>query len=428
MNATLVAAARRAGAAFAIATLPITAAFAQIPNVSSAAFGMGGNYTAVARGYDAVAWNPAMLGLPGSSGFSLAVVSAGGTSGLDPIDLGAFKPYGGQIIPDAVKREWLSRVTASGGESGRATGGFTPLAMSLGNFALQLSSVAYADGKMTPDAFEAVFFGNAGRDSVPRPLEFAGSDVRMSVFSTVAVGYGMPVSDHLALGVTAKFVVGNFMLAGRDDGSALTMDNVQVRFPMVYTHADSNGATKFDNGSGYGLDVGAAWRSGRLTVGGSLQNLVNTFRWNTSGFKAKAGAASFDGTTNATDFTDKPYDTAPASLRQIVSDDHFEPALALGAAYRVDRALLVSGDVRQRVSEKGVKLGERTQVGVGAEYRGIPFVPLRAGLTQYADGTAISGGLGVAVGPVEVGLSGSLRTHRTGGNDAGLMLGVLSIR
>ena len=432
MNATLVAAARRTGAALVVATLAWgaapTLASAQLPNVSTAAFGMGGNYTAVARGYNALAWNPAMLGLAGNPGFSLGLMSAGGTSGLDPIDLSAFKPYDGQVIPDAVKRAWLQKVTASGGETGSLNGGATPIALSIGPVAFQLSTAAYASGKMTPDAFEAVMFGNAGFDSVARPLNFSGSDVRMSVFTTAALGYGMPIGDHLAVGITGKYIVGNFMLDGRDNGSALTMNNVQVRFPMVYTQPDSNASAALNNGSGYGMDLGAAWRSGRLTIGGALQNVVNTFKWDTAGFKSKAGTADFDGTTNTTNFDDQPYASAPQSLRQAVTDDKFHPTLALGAAFRVNRRLLVSGDMRQNVSDKGIKLGERTQVGVGAELRVIPFVPLRAGVTQFSDGTAISGGAGVSFLGVEVGVAGSLRTHSNGGGrDAGLMLGVLSI-
>ena len=432
MNASLVAATRRTGAALVAAALAWAVApravSAQIANASTAAFGMGGNFTAVARGYNALAWNPAMLGLPGNPGFSLAVVSAGGSSGLDPIDLAAFKPYDGQIIPDAVKREWLQRVTASGGESGRLNGGVTPIALSVGPVAFQLSTTAYASGKMTPDAFEAVMFGNAGFDSVARPLDFSGSDVRMSVFTTGALGYGMPIGDHLAVGITGKYIVGNFMLDGHDNGSALTMNNVQVRFPIVYTQADSNASASLNNGSGYGVDVGAAWRSGRLTLGGALQNLVNTFKWDTAGFKSKAGTASFDGTTNTKKFDDQPYSIAPQALRQAVADDKFHPTLALGAAFRVNRMLLVSGDMRQQVSDKGIKLGERTQVGVGAELRLIPFVPLRAGVTQFSDGTAFSGGAGVSFLGLEVGVAGSLRT-RTGSSakEAGLMLGVLSI-
>ena len=428
MNATLVAAARRTGAALVVCALTSTVVSAQLPNVSTAAFGMGGNYTAVARGYNALAWNPAMLGMSGNPGFSLGLMSAGGTSGLDPIDLSAFKPYDGQVIPDAVKRAWLQKVTARGGETGNLNGGATPIALSIGHFAFQLSTAAYASGKMTPDAFEAVMFGNAGFDSVARPLDFSGSDVRMSVFTTGAVGYGMPIGDHLAVGVTGKYIVGNFMLDGRDNGSALTMNNVQVNFPMVYTQADSNASTTLNNGRGYGVDVGAAWRSGRLTIGGALQNVVNTFEWDTVGFKSKAGTASFDGTTNTTNFDDQPYGAAPQSLRQAVADDRFHPTLAVGAAFRVNRRLLVSGDMRQNVSDKGIKLGERTQVGVGAELRLIPFVPLRAGVTQFSDGTAISGGAGVSFLGVEVGVAGSLRTHTNGGGrDAGLMLGVLSI-
>ena len=48
------------------------AATAQLPNASPVATGVGGAYTARARGYDAVAWNPANLGMPNNPGFALS--------------------------------------------------------------------------------------------------------------------------------------------------------------------------------------------------------------------------------------------------------------------------------------------------------------------------------------------------------------------
>ena len=67
-------------------------------NASVAAFGMAGNYTAAAKGYDAVAWNPANLGFAPPM-FSMSILSGGGTTGLDPVKLSDFSPFPGQSHP-----------------------------------------------------------------------------------------------------------------------------------------------------------------------------------------------------------------------------------------------------------------------------------------------------------------------------------------
>ena len=88
---------RTLGAAAALACIAHSGA-AQQPNASAAAFGMAGNFMALATGSNAVAWNPAMLGM-NSPAFSLNLFSAGGVTGLDPVKL---TPQGGTTITKSV--------------------------------------------------------------------------------------------------------------------------------------------------------------------------------------------------------------------------------------------------------------------------------------------------------------------------------------
>ncbi len=48
----------------------------QLPSASTATLATANNYTALARGFTAIATNPAGLGMPGNPGFSLASCSA----------------------------------------------------------------------------------------------------------------------------------------------------------------------------------------------------------------------------------------------------------------------------------------------------------------------------------------------------------------
>lgn len=414
-------------ASAAITALLASSATAQQPNASTPAFGMGGNYTALARGYDAVAWNPALLGLSDRPGFSLTMATAGGYSGLHPIDLASFKPFEGENIPLAVREEWLTQVTARGGEQGRIDGGATLLALSAGPIAIQVATSAYADAKLTPDAFEAVFFGNSGRTGTPHDLSFAGSRMDGAAFTTGALSYGfqppipLPLGE-LSIGLTGKYVVGHTIARAEDAGSTITTGPVLLRFPVIY----GDPSDKIDHGRGVGVDLGAAWSLDNLTLSATVQNVMNSFTWDTTALRVKMATGSFDfGGQSTMEFMDVPYDSAPATLRQEIADARFARVFAAGAAYTVTDYLTIAGDVRHAAS--GMVAGPRDAIGAGAELRVLGFLPLRAGLTRVDGGWQYAGGVGLSVFGAEMSVSAAKRTLPGGGSAAGLMVGVVAI-
>src|SRR2546423_7779795 len=107
---------RRLALATAVLAGLAASAHAQLPNASAAAFGMGGNFTAVAKGYEAVAWNAANLAMPDRPFLSLGIGIAGGSAGMDPIDVGALASYGGQGIDSATRVAGVGKGRAAGGE------------------------------------------------------------------------------------------------------------------------------------------------------------------------------------------------------------------------------------------------------------------------------------------------------------------------
>ena len=84
-------------------------------NASAAAAGMGGNYTAVARNFNAVAWNPANLGMTGNSRFSLALSPQFGL-GTGPVTLADLKEYEGVVVPANVREAWLQKIIDNRGD------------------------------------------------------------------------------------------------------------------------------------------------------------------------------------------------------------------------------------------------------------------------------------------------------------------------
>jgi len=392
-------------------------ASAQIPNASAAALGMGGNHAAVARGYAAVAWNPAMLGLPGGPGSSFALLPFTVGAGLHTLRLGSLADFAGDSVPRAERERWLTDIERQGGERGDAGGDVTFLAASRGPFAFQLSTVAYATADLSPGAAELVLFGNAGRTGEACTCLLDGSTLDGHAISTGAVSFGFPIEweqgSPAALGVTLKYSVGHGLVHGVDLGSALTPDaRVDVGFPTITTDAGS-----FRNsGSGWGVDLGFAVVERGVTYSVAMQNVVHGFRWDTERLRYRPGTAVFNRDVQRADFDEAPFESAPLQLRELVEGLRFNRVLSFAMARSAGSALTLSADYRRRLGEGGIDGGPARHVGGGAEYR-LPFVALQAGGALLSDGYQIGGGAGLTLGPIKV---GAALLHRGGDAGSGL--------
>jgi hypothetical protein len=425
---------RSAVALLALGVSLPAAAGAQQVNASAAAYGLGGNFTARARGAHAVAWNPANLGLAGNPGFSFQLLSLSSTSGLNPIDLGHLKEFEGKVIPAATREEWVQLATEQGGETGSGDLGFGIFAFSAGPLALQVSTTAYGSASLAPDAVEAIFFGNAGRTGVVKSFNFAGSSLKAGAFSSAALSYGLGLGDRsgssggMSIGVTGKYIIGHGLGIARDNGSTTTPDVVTVNLPMVYV-SDTAAKTLSGGGTGIGVDVGFAWQSAGTTFGVTVQNVVNTFAWDESKLVFRSGQARFDEPTGSTtSFEEEPFANAPASLKNEITNNKFKPIIAAGLSRDVTSMITVTADARQQLTDDlSIQFGPKTQVGGGVELRLIPLVPIRAGATYVTGGFGVSGGVGVRVLGFEIAAAGMLR-KRDDKNETGAMVSIVNIR
>jgi hypothetical protein len=207
------------------------------------------------------------------------------------------------------------------------------------------------------------------------------------------------------------------------DGSAITANNIGVAFPVVHTSANKAGFS----GSGFGLDVGYIRKAGATTLSASARNVFNTFAWDTSAMVARVGSATFDGTTNRSDFTQTDYATAPAVLRQRVAVYTLKPSLAVGLAHEYGKNVTVTIDLQQQFGDDAaILIGPKTQVGAGIEYRGLRALPLRAGGSYITNGFAVSGGTALRLGRGELGVGVRYRSL-SGASDIGLMFSILAM-
>jgi len=385
---------------------------AQLPNASTAALGMGDNYTAVARGYQAVAWNPALLGVPGGPAHSLMAGQFRLVTGLDPVTLGDIADHEGEVVSLETRRRWLRRIGANNGESGVGGADVTWFAGQLGRFGVQVSTTGRAAAELSPGAAELFLFGNAGYlDGEPRAIDIDDSRLDGSAVTTAALSYAQPIvagAGTFSLGATVKYAVGHFMMLGENHGSSITADpTIDLQFPLVST----NGGLR--NGSGIGFDVGVAYAVDRLTVGAVLENVFNTFEWDTGNLVYRPGAALLDGDNFDTDFEKQPFVSAPADLRRRVDDAGFGRALRAGVAYGVDDALTLSADIHSRFGGTDFTDEPDFHAGAGAQYQVAPFLQLRGGAAAISGGVQVGGGIGLQLGPIGIDAAFARRGDQT---------------
>lgn len=392
-------------------------AVAQLPSASTAALGMGENLTAGARGYDATAWNPANLGLHGNPLASGAFFPARGSAGLAPVGPGDLADFAGADVPSGVRQGWLDRIRAEGREQGSAGADLSIVSVQVRSIGFQVSTSARALADVSADAAELILFGNTGADGTPRNLALADSRIDGAWTSTAALafGHGFPAgkAGRVAFGVTAKYTLGHVLAYGKDNGSRFDADPLQASldFPVITTDS----ASRFNNGAGFGLDLGVAWQRPRWTAGVTLRNLANSFRWKEDRLRYRSAHAFFAADSSASaDFDDeRPFAEAPASLRQEVLDLGFKPVLSAGVAFRPTPRLLVDADIRQRLGDGGIEIDPQTHAGVGAEFRPVAWLPLRAGAAYVTGGAEIAGGFGIELGSYALGASLARRAGST---------------
>jgi hypothetical protein len=410
--------------------LNTSALHAQQANPSVVAFGMGNNYTAAARGYETIGWNPAMLAIGAQPKFSVGALIGGASGGLAPVDVQDIADYAGIDIPRSVRQGWVTDLrNSSKSETGALDGGVTFLALSWGNFAGQVSASAGANLDLNADALETMLLGNADAVAANRTLRPSGG-LTASAFVTSAVSWSKALNwkpmggkdESFAIGVTGKWVLGMANARVQDGGSSLTKDAISARFPAVV----SSGT---DAGSGIGMDLGAAWHGGNTTIGLAVMNVFNSFAWDAGGFECVPMTIDIDANR-----TNTSTETAACSGSTQVQVDaatamKFKPSLRAGAAWTGLKNWTLTADVQSQMGAEGetIVLGPKSSVGMGAEFRGIPMLPLRGGFSVIEGGTQIAGGAGLRLGRFEFNVGMQMRDV-DGMSSTNLMVGLISVR
>jgi hypothetical protein len=411
-----------------------TVTLAQTANASTAATGLGGAFTARAQGYNAVNWNPANLAMPGNPGFSFTMLAVDGQAGMRPIDLKRIA-NAGSTIDAATREQWLVDIENEGTQNGGLLGGATHLGFNVGSFGFQLNTNVAGETDLSAGAAEALLFGNEGRTGSLRALDLRNSRFNVAGYSTGAIAYGMrlpivPLSNF-AIGLTGKYTVGHAVgIAQNLDSQIGTGNQIDIEFPYIRNSKAVVDNDEFNIGSGIGFDLGAAWTIPGFRFGVSMQNIVNTFKWDTTKLASYTAVGAFSGTQDpefdAGDDNEAAYATAPAILRERIANQKFKPVFAAGLSFDWLPRITVSADLRHQV-QGGIEAGPESVLSAGAEARWIPFLPLRGGIQMMTGGFGVAGGVGLRFLGLEAGLAGYVRT-RNGAEESGATINFISVR
>lgn len=358
---------------------------------------MGGTDAAIARGADAVRWNPALLGLRGSPGFSMRLFQAGARADNNSFSVDQYKRFNGATWGEVEKAEILSSVPAEGLQIQSAAAGGSGVAFGPAGF--------YADGI-------GAGLGTVARDGVDFALNGNALDRTYSLQGSGGHGYA-----------SGRMLFGMAFPMGKSERSSTTF-GIQVGFERGIRYEEgttlqgsfSSGADtaqvmgdflKREGTRGSGITVGAGYAAS--SPGGTfsvmVRDLYNKVTWTGTerryhlrGSHGVHGTGNFDSL-----FTSSSDPETPAEFTSRRS------AVVSLAFTRYLGSLTVAS-----VTEKG--LGESPGVSKsirnawGLEWAGLGPLALRGGLSLGGGrGTWFSGGVGLHAGPLHVDLGAETR-------------------
>lgn len=382
-----------------IATFVLSSvSYAQILEASPVSAGVAGNDGATARGHVAGLRNPALLSQQRNRAFSLSLPILSGvraSAGTGPVSVGDIRDEVGDPLPLEVRTQWMDRVRAANGFEGDADADAILFGLSFRSVALNIGTVARTSINLPTDAADILLFGDNGESGLPHDMQLAGTRGRgwAVSFGALSLGHALPFKPFggtLSLGVTGKYVIGHLLADLESDPSGAG----SLKLPLIVVGEDANGRS----GNGFGVDLGAAWQTERLTIGLTAYDVYNSFHFDVADARihdAHSDISTGDDTPDVPDEPigpDSPYRTR---ARALVDDAVFRPVTRLSAAYLLTPRWTITGDILADGASRNALDSSRGAVGVGTELRYIPVIPLRAGYTKLSGGSRWAVGAGI---------------------------------
>ena len=423
------------------------------------AMALGQAYTALARGPEAVFWNPANLALSGSPNFQWTLAGAGFAIITENNSFSVstyndnFTESNGNVSPtrgtkyfisDEDKDDILSDIPGEGLKMNFEFEPFLALGIPInGGVAFPMpwgvkSAVALGfttgfEGEIPKDVFEIFLRGNefdfaredAGRSPGYDISDWDGSGWGLASLNIAGAKAWMPSQlnpylSEFTIGATLKLVGGGYGEVIKSGGTGLVsrLDGTDVD---MFLETQSGG------GFGAGIDFGIAGVSKNRKITGSIGvlNLLDAYSWSVKAQQDSIFVMATDlratrfmdpdqqnieealdnpkKCTGLNDRRDVEYSTdctGDVVLRAKQGEESFSrslPAmLRIGGAYQLMSKLTVAGNYDQAFTS-GFGITTTPRLSAGAEYRHVPWFSSRAGFTL--GGRSNGSAIGIAFGP-----------------------------
>lgn len=360
--------------------------------MNARSLGMANAYTGLARGIHAPLWNPANLGLPDNPKFSMSLISLAVGITNNMFSKSMYDEYftngdeNNEIYwsPDDIN-EILSRIPDNGmtlnvGATVRA------LSFSAGKFAFSVGASARSYVQFDKAFLELPLKGN----EMNQIYDFSDTDAEGVGVGVVGFSYGHPIpvnfADHFALGGTLHLIYG---------GAYSNVDQAQFTLKTANDGFEINGNYTFTyalGGIGWGADIGAAAQfQEEWTVSLAIGNVLGSIPW---AREVNTEYGVFVGDSITAENTDDVLSDSTWSVEGASFSEKLPTVIRLGCAYQ-EGSVLLTADWTQGF-EKGAWTSTTPQISVGTEWKGVRWLPLRAGIAlggKIGFGTSLGFGL-----------------------------------
>lgn len=241
------------------------------------AIALGGAYSAIAKGFYCVGYNPANLALPSEyrSYFNIAGLNFVGTNNF--VSLKSNAKYSGRDLTangGKLQEEFLNEIPENGWRTNFSLGVPMPLLnFSINNKAFTSDIIYLSDYYLSSDAMKILFGG------VEKGIEYDLS-LRYDAMAVAQYSYSMAIPyDNFAVGFSLKYLQG-FAYCGLDprySSGTVEVDTADfvLRGSGEYHFRQAYG------GKGFGVDIGIASNEfNGWQLSASLINILGAMKWN----------------------------------------------------------------------------------------------------------------------------------------------------
>ncbi len=380
--------------------------------------GMGNAISALARGAEAPAHNPANLAYRLSHSWSVSFLGVGGFIANNSFSIEHYNRFNGKFLTADDKQEILSQIknrTLLFDGKGHAQA----LSIAYKNYALSLSWMAGARGDIAKEIFELGLMGNEmDKQYSFNPISGQVLSARVMSFSA-ALPLQVPFEniDTFAFGLSLNYITGlsygNVNESTAQSMTALTFS--KTKGSMVLQSAKG--------GQGYGFNMGMAMaidQSWYLSV--CMENVISTVNWNQD---PELTISRFELDDNR--FSDLLTENKHIDSVFVSSDTTYSIApftydlptlLRMGAAYEIKNATLAF-EIMQGFKDSAWS-EQQMRIALGAEYTPFSWLDLRSGLLKQKHLWAMSYGTGLYMGMLRWDLALESIGHILPGQGTGL--------